>query len=153
MIRLKVYHWELAKQLHLLEEPCSPFYKYEPQNVLENVNYKLYWYRTLHVLRHKNIPHITLVDSTNNKAASVDITIPFTHNLHATSTKNKGNIRILVANQAKGATEQDFCYSTNFACYGGSPLTLLIKDSPQPIYLHVYCPRSRKPFYYLPVTW
>lgn len=52
--QVKVFHWKLAKQLHLLQKPYSPFYKYEPQVVLENVNYKLYWYRTL--LRHKSIP-------------------------------------------------------------------------------------------------
>jgi hypothetical protein len=44
--RRQIFYEELAKQLHLLEEPYSPYYKYKPQDVLEN-NYKLYWNRTL----------------------------------------------------------------------------------------------------------
>ena len=36
------FHQELAKHLHLLKKPYSPYYKYEPQVVLENDNYKLY---------------------------------------------------------------------------------------------------------------
>ena len=49
----KVFHQELVKQ-HLLEEPCSPYYKYELQVVLENDNYKLYSDRNL--LTNKTAP-------------------------------------------------------------------------------------------------
>jgi hypothetical protein len=73
----------LAKQLHLLEESCSPYYKQEPQLVLEKNNYKLYWDHTLLVDNTVplNWPDITLIDRTNKKVAFIDIAIPLTHNL------------------------------------------------------------------------
>jgi hypothetical protein len=39
----KVFHQEVAKQTHALEKPYSAYYKYEPQLILENYNYILYW--------------------------------------------------------------------------------------------------------------
>jgi hypothetical protein len=59
----EVFRQELEKQLHLLQGPYTPYYKYEPQVVLEN-NSKLYWGRTL--LTDKTVPFnrpdITLID-------------------------------------------------------------------------------------------
>jgi len=37
----RVFHQELANQFHLLEEPYSPYYRYEPHVAPENDNYKL----------------------------------------------------------------------------------------------------------------
>jgi len=73
----------LAKHLHLLEEPYSPYYKHEPQVVLEKGNYKLYWDHTLLVDNTVplNWPDITLIDRTNKKVAFIDIAIPLPHTL------------------------------------------------------------------------
>ena len=43
----KFFIQELANQFHLVEEPYSPYYKYESQVVLENDNYKVCWDRSL----------------------------------------------------------------------------------------------------------
>jgi hypothetical protein len=43
-----------VKELHLLEEPYSSYYKDELQVLLENDKYKLYWDRTL--LTDKTVP-------------------------------------------------------------------------------------------------
>jgi hypothetical protein len=31
-----IFHQEVAEQLHLLEEPYSPYYKHKPEAILEN---------------------------------------------------------------------------------------------------------------------
>ena len=60
----KILHQELVKQLHLLEEPYSPYYEHEPQVILQNNTCKLYWDHTQ--LTDKTVisnwPDITLVD-------------------------------------------------------------------------------------------
>jgi hypothetical protein len=73
----------LTKQLHLLEEPYSPYYKHELQVVLEKDNYKLYWNYTLLVdnTAPLNWPDVTLFDRTNKKVAFIDIAIPLAHSL------------------------------------------------------------------------
>jgi len=73
----------LAKQLHLLEEPYSPYYKHELQVVLEKDNYKLHWHHTLLVDNtvQLNWPDVILIDRTNKKVAFIDTAIPLTHNL------------------------------------------------------------------------
>ena len=79
----------MAKQLHLFEEPHSPYYKHEPDIVLENCVYKLSSDSTL--LRdktvHFNRPDITLVDITNKEAAFIDTAIPLSPSLHVTIKK------------------------------------------------------------------
>jgi hypothetical protein len=78
----------LAKQLHLLEDPCAPYYEYEPQVVLENDKYKLYLDLNLVTDKtvHFNRPDITLADKTNKEAALIGIAIPLTLSLQATIT-------------------------------------------------------------------
>ena len=65
------FHKELAKQLHLLEKPYSPYYKYEPQVVLENDNYKLCCGLTLSTDKtfDFNRQDTTLVANTKKEAA------------------------------------------------------------------------------------
>jgi hypothetical protein len=87
----KVFHQKLAKKLHLLEEPYSPYYKHEPQVILEKDNYKLYCNHTL--LMDKTVPlsqpDITLNDRINKKTTFVDIATPLTHNLEDTVTEKQ----------------------------------------------------------------
>jgi hypothetical protein len=60
----KVFHQEVAKQIHALEKPYSAYYKYELQLILENYNYVPYW--------------------GCKEAPFIDIGIPLTHNLQTT---------------------------------------------------------------------
>ena len=65
------FHKEIAKQLHLLEKQYSPYYKYEPQVVLENDNYKLCCGLTLSTDKtfDFNRQDTTLVANTKKEAA------------------------------------------------------------------------------------
>ena len=109
---------------------------------------KLYWVGAL--LGHRTVPFnrpdITLVENTINQAASIDIAIPLTHNLHAKNIQNEGNIRIRVWNQATGALN-NITVTLKVSSATGSSVTRLIKASPPSIYHHAYCPRSRKKLY------
>jgi hypothetical protein len=73
----------IEKQLHLLKEPCFPYYKYELKVVLENDTHKFYWNCTLFTFKtvHFNWPDIILVDRTNKEAAFIDIAIQLTYSL------------------------------------------------------------------------
>jgi hypothetical protein len=69
----EIFRQELAKQLYLLKEPYSPYYKYEPQVVLED-KCKLSWGYT--VLTDKtlngNLALLQLVDKTIKEAAFIE---------------------------------------------------------------------------------
>lgn len=84
----KIIHQKLATQL-TLKTDVTPFYKYEPDSVLENDNHKLYWNRS--ILTDKTIPHnrpdITLTDTTTKTTFLIDIAVPNTHNLQKTCTE------------------------------------------------------------------
>ena len=73
-------------------EPCASYYKYEPQVVLENGEYKHYWDRTVYLSR----PDITLVDKTHMEAAFVNIENPSTLNLQTTITEEHRKYHDLV---------------------------------------------------------
>jgi hypothetical protein len=64
-----IIHQELAIKCGLSKGPSIPYYKYEPQSVLENSKYKLYCdrsiitYRTIHNFR----PDIVMLDKSSKK--------------------------------------------------------------------------------------
>jgi hypothetical protein len=62
-----------------------PYYKYIPNNILENETIKLYWDRSLITDKtvHNNRPDITLIDKVSKTVYFIDIAIPNNHNLHA----------------------------------------------------------------------
>jgi len=65
------------------------YYKYEPQSVLENSNYKLYYDRSIIIDRtvHNRRPDTVMFDKTIKEAHLIDVAIPSIHNLHSTITE------------------------------------------------------------------
>lgn len=78
----KIIHHELGKKLALLED-TTPYYRYTPENILENANYKLYWDRTIRTDRtiNANRPDITLVDKNKKFTYLIDVSVPSDSNV------------------------------------------------------------------------
>ncbi|XP_028158192.1 uncharacterized protein LOC114351251 [Ostrinia furnacalis] len=78
-----IIHQKLACKYKLITHKPTPYYKYEPEPVLENSQYRLYFDRAILTDRttHYNRPDITLQDKNNRTATIIDIAIPNTHNL------------------------------------------------------------------------
>ena len=68
-----------------LKEPPMPYYIYEPQSVLENSDYKLYYdkYITDWII-HNNRPDIVILDKTIKEPYLKDEAIPDSHNVRST---------------------------------------------------------------------
>lgn len=83
-----IIHQRLALKYSLITQ-TTPYYKYTPQTILETVNYKLYWDRTIITDKtiHYNRPDILLHDKINNIVYLIDIAVPNTHNLSSTHTE------------------------------------------------------------------
>lgn len=83
-----ILHQELASQRGLLTEKL-PYYKYNPETVLESADFKLYYDRTIVTDKtvHYNRPDITLVDKKKKIAYLIDIAVPNSHNLSSTITE------------------------------------------------------------------
>ncbi|KAL0810623.1 hypothetical protein ABMA28_010737 [Loxostege sticticalis] len=81
-----IIHQKLAKKYHLIPQTLTPYYKYTPEPVLENSNYRLYFDRAILTDKttHYNRPDITLQDKKNHKAYIIDIAIPNSHNMQNT---------------------------------------------------------------------
>jgi ribosomal protein L37E len=81
----KVIHQKLAEAAEMIEDK-SPYYKYTPDTVLENDNFKLYWNRS--VITDKTIssnrPDITFMNKKTKNTFFIDIAVPNTHNLTKT---------------------------------------------------------------------
>ena len=71
---------------------------YTPANVQENVNFKLYWNRSM--LTDKTIPlnrpEITFMNKKTNKTFLIDKAVPNTHNLTKTITDKQNKYQELV---------------------------------------------------------
>ncbi|KAA5654928.1 hypothetical protein F3G58_31985 [Pseudomonas aeruginosa] len=78
----RILHQELALKYGLIEQRL-PYYKYQPDAVLENDRAKLYWDRPIITDRTilANKPDIVLMDRTESRVFLVDITIPYDENL------------------------------------------------------------------------
>ncbi|XP_022836903.1 uncharacterized protein LOC111364281, partial [Spodoptera litura] len=78
----RILHQELALKYGLIEQRL-PYYKYQPDAVLENDRAKLYWDRPIITDRTilANKPDIVLMDQTESRVFLVDITIPYDENL------------------------------------------------------------------------
>jgi len=86
----KIIHQELAIRFGLVQEPL-PYYRYEPQSVMENNKAKIYWdkeIRTDKTVAH-NRPDILLVDKHQDKAYIIDIAVPLTHKLQDTHSEKR----------------------------------------------------------------
>nr|XP_049697160.1 uncharacterized protein LOC126054692 [Helicoverpa armigera] len=80
-----VIHQKLAHQYKLIDS-IVPYYKYNPETVLENSTTKLYFDRAILTDRtiHFNRPDVTLIDKTNKIGYLIDMAVPNTHNLQNT---------------------------------------------------------------------
>ncbi len=85
----KIVHQFLA-QRHKLITTDDPYYKYEPQPVLENESTKIYWDWPVITDRTilANRPGIIIIDKINKTAKLIDVAHPNDHNLN-TSFSNK----------------------------------------------------------------
>lgn len=77
-----IIHQQLATKHNLIDESI-PYYRYKPQQILENKEYKLYWDRTIQT--HKTVscnrPDITLIDKNRKQTFLIDIAIPNDRNV------------------------------------------------------------------------
>ena len=81
--------------VHKGDNNTKPYYKYEPQNVLQNSNHKLYSDRSkthtptppLIGLSINNRPYAAMFDKTTKEAYSTDVAIPNSHNLQSAVTQ------------------------------------------------------------------
>ena len=84
----KIIHMNLINTLGLANI-TNPYYKYTPQTVIENKDFKIYWDNP--ILTDKTIvanrPDIVLIDKTNKKTFILDIAIPSDHNIHSKYTE------------------------------------------------------------------
>ncbi|XP_044760829.1 uncharacterized protein LOC123318276 [Coccinella septempunctata] len=78
----KIVYLELLKMCGM-EHDDTPYYKYEPNAVRENVQFKIYWDKTILTNRtvQHNRPDITLVDRRKKKTYLIDVAVPSAHNL------------------------------------------------------------------------
>ena len=81
-----IIHQSLAQKYKLTQQPPIPYYKYNPETILENSTHKLYFDRAILTDRtvHYNRPDVTLIDKINKTAHIIDIAVPNTHNLQKT---------------------------------------------------------------------
>ncbi|KAL1454809.1 hypothetical protein WDU94_008943 [Cyamophila willieti] len=81
----KIIHQNIAQDLNLLKN-FTPFYKYTPENILENKDTVIYW--DVPILTDRSIAHnrpdIIVIDKRNKSATIIDIAIPLTHNINKT---------------------------------------------------------------------
>jgi hypothetical protein len=84
-----IVHQKLVIKCGLSKVPPMPYYKYEPQSVLKNFSYKLYYNRTIITNRttHNSRQGAVILDKSIKEANLTDIAIPNSHNLHGTITK------------------------------------------------------------------
>jgi hypothetical protein len=66
-----------------------PYYKYEPQSVLENPTYKLHFERSIITdgTAHNSKSDTVILDKTIKEAYLIDVATPHRHNLHSTITE------------------------------------------------------------------
>lgn len=81
----KIIHQELAKKFGLVDENL-PYYKYQPQAVLENDTAKIYWDRSIITDQRieANRPDIVVFEKTTNKITIFDVAIPLSNNIQST---------------------------------------------------------------------
>jgi hypothetical protein len=84
-----IVHQKVAFKCRLSNGLPMPYYKYEPQSVLENFSYKLYYNRTImdDWTTHNSRQDTVILDKNIKEANLIDIAIPNSHNLHGTIAK------------------------------------------------------------------
>lgn len=94
----KIIHQELVLKCDLSSEPRKRYYEYQPEPVLENSEYKLYWDRTILTNRsvQYNRPDITLVNKRSKEVFLIDVAIPNANNLQSKHSEKIEKYRPLV---------------------------------------------------------
>lgn len=84
-----IIHQKLALKYALIQDTNTPYYKYNPQTILENTTHKLYYDRAILTDKtiHYNRPDITVQDKVNKITYLIDIAVPNTHNIQKTITE------------------------------------------------------------------
>lgn len=84
----RIIHQEIAKKYSLITNH-TPYYKYQPENILENNTAKLYWNRD--IITDKTTPHnkpdITLIHKTTKTTYLIEIAIPNSPNIQKKHTE------------------------------------------------------------------
>ena len=73
----KVVHWKLARKCNFLEAG-DKWYEHEPKNVLENIDYKIFWdfnIQTDHVIEAQR-PDLVVVDKKERSCKIIDFAFP-----------------------------------------------------------------------------
>ena len=88
----KIIHQELALKFKLGPADRVPYYKYKPEVILENNEYRLYWDRTVLTDQRvtNNRPDLIFTDKRSKKTMLIDVAIPNNNNL-----REKHNEKIL----------------------------------------------------------
>jgi hypothetical protein len=96
---VKIIHEQLAEAAEMIEEK-SPYYKYTPDKVMENDNFRLYWNRSILTDKtiHFNGPDITFMNRKTKNTFLIDTAVPNTQNLTKTIT-DKQNKHQELANE------------------------------------------------------
>lgn len=83
-----IIHQYLAYKYKLIKNK-TPYYKYKPEAVLENKEYRLYWDRTIMTDKtiHYNRPDITIFAKNDKTVYFIDVSICNTHNLQLNFTE------------------------------------------------------------------
>lgn len=81
----KIIHQQLALNFKLLES-YTPYYKYEPQNVLDNQKFKIYWDREIRtdVTILANRPDIVIYNKEEQHIWIIDVAVPLSNNIEKT---------------------------------------------------------------------
>ena len=86
-------HNNVAKILHRalvlkykIKTVVEPYYRYEPEKVLENEKAKVYWDRTMMTDQTvtANRPDLIVMEKTTGKVFLIDVAVPCTHNMERT---------------------------------------------------------------------
>ena len=88
----KLIHQELGFKYELLDRKTTPpYYKYNPQLVVERGNLILYWDRPIVTDQtiDYNRPDILLINQGEKTATLVEIAVPLTHNWKKTEAEKK----------------------------------------------------------------
>lgn len=91
-----IVHQSLAHKYGFITQKV-PYYKYQPETILESQNHKIYWDRTIITDKtiHYNRPDITLLDKINKTVYLIDIAVCNTHNLQTTHSEKLTKYRDL----------------------------------------------------------
>ena len=87
----KILHQEIVQKMLKRTGPKIPYYRYEPETITENKDYKIYWDRTIRTDKEEthNRPDIVVLDKVKKRVQLVDIAIPLSANMQRTYNEKR----------------------------------------------------------------